>query len=204
MDTIKSTKSLTVEEIKALPAGTALKVKFADGSPRRIIVEDEKYIFEFKTGCSRRGWRFSIEWLVKNAVSIEVRDSVEHIEVAWHKRIRRVIKALERNGLWPELLPKFKNLDLMTYEEKKKIADLYWSYERFPYNPHPTKDEIKVMNERFKAHYAEFIDKYPFVFPEDNEGILNVNNRGRLRFLLIYRNCPGSGRLRSKSSYGNH
>lgn len=31
------------------------------------------------------------------------------------------------------------------------------------------------MNERFKAHYAEFIDKYPFVFPEDNEGILNVN-----------------------------
>ena len=142
-----------------------------DGGKVRIAIYGKDYDFGFvyKKGSSRYGRIIDSETMMKNFTITEL-DPNE----AWHKRLSRAIKALQKSGLWKELLALFLDLQGMTYEDKELMTQVYWSLSDIRYN----KDmSVEDFNEEFSKRFAYYMEKYPFVFKKDESGkyFLDVN-----------------------------
>ena len=167
--------TMTAEQLRALRPNTYLKVRYEDGTTKRAVVESTGCIFEFAYGCKRKGYRYSPEQYVKKPLSIEVKETQESKEKAWHHRIERAIICLDKSGFWPDMIEKLANLDVMIYAEKKEIAALYWQDTISRFSTVPTKEQVEKFNKEFREWYGEYIDKYPFVFPKDKNGLFYVD-----------------------------
>lgn len=134
----------------------------------RFMKENDTTAFVFLKGRRSRGWRYNIEDFFKCYDMIIPTD--EDVEKKWHKKIKSVINALEKSGLWSDIKEKYKNLYKMTYSDKILINDLYWS---MPFCcPDTPDEEIFQYNEKMSV----FIDKYPFLFSsKNNRGLICIN-----------------------------
>ena len=138
--------------------------------------KDEKTVFVYGKRRRSYGYRYPVDFFLKNYTIIEVDENKQ-----WHKRINRAIKALEESGLWPELLEYFNYLSQLTWEERKEIIKLDSSRPRYPkyekgkdgkYHPVKTPEIIeqeREHNERIKP----FVDKFPFMFYEE-DGVIKA------------------------------
>lgn len=168
---------LSLQQLKALPVQTKLKIVLKDGTEARAIIETQETVFQFAKGCSRRGYRYRIKDFADLCSSIQVeageKTNPESYDRLWHKHISRAVKCLEASGLWPNTLEFFKNLALMSYPDKKDIYEKYWD-RQYAVSSEDRKD-TETANAKFVAVYGEYIEKYPFVFPKDDNGCYFVD-----------------------------
>lgn len=139
-----------------------LKQKFLvvrDGEKFRAMRESEDNIFVFAPRRSCYGYRMMEDTFCSRYELVPNQKSPAE---KWQRDVDKVIKKLERSGLWPEILEQFKTLRKLSYEDRQKISELYRS---LPYKSDRTADELK-------EHYGKLWDKYPFIFSADyNSGI---------------------------------
>lgn len=131
--------------------------------------------FIYAKGKQRRGWRYSEEYVKANYTL--VKSTPKDADAKWHKNIERALKALNASGLWPELVPYLENLKKLTLEDKEKIyqADNKFSWEHHLSYP-ITEEAVIEHNKLFNQVFAEWIEKYPFMFHSDNEhGLMRVD-----------------------------
>lgn len=135
-----------------------------DGNKVRIAHygEDADTGFIYGKGRAKYGRIVSAEYLMANYTLAEP-DQNE----AWHKSLSRAIKAMEKSGLWNEILQVFILLQGMTYEDKEIISQLYWSCPKLRLDEEKTVSEY---NEEFRKIFAYYMEKYPFVFGQDEKG----------------------------------
>lgn len=76
-------------------------------------------------------------------------------EDEWLKRISKAISCIEKSGLWPEMLPKLKNLKTMELKDKRDIYRIYFDM---------------ALNPAVKTQLLPYAQKYPFAFTTDDEG----------------------------------
>lgn len=121
---------------------------------------EDTTIFVYGHGKKRYGRRYSFESFL-NEYDLKADRKPENKDTnadKWEKRVSRVIKCLEKSGLWPNLLEQFKLLATIDYEDRKKVRNIF--YEE-PFGSQYTSKE-----------YDEYIKKYPFAFVLDENGKL--------------------------------
>ena len=127
---------------------------------------DDRTGFVFSKGCTRRGRYISAEQMLKEFILIEKNE-----EAAWQKKIQRAKKLITESGLWPNMYIYFTNLEKMTLEDKQKILELYWS---IPFMSR--KNPVDKINDIHETIFGEYIKKYPFIFPKDENGAMFVDS----------------------------
>ena len=156
------------EQWEKMKPYTKYKAVDSAGNKVRIALygDDTETGFIYGKGRVRYGRIVSAEYLMANYTLTEP-DPNE----AWHKRLSRAIKALEKSGLWSETLQVFNLLQGMTYEDKEIISQLYWSCPKLR-----NDDEMPVSeyNDEFRKIFVYYMEKYPFVFGKDDKGRLFV------------------------------
>ncbi len=148
-----------------------------DGNVLRVMKEESGDVFVFSKGKSRRGWRKSKDDFCRLYTLKEVKPNNNMKNAKWHQRIQKAIACLESSGLWQncedgtDFLVYFKNLDKMTWEDKETINSLHCNVKRQYHTIGESKEEELRINEHnrkeVKRVYGDFVDKYPFIFPED-------------------------------------
>lgn len=120
----------------------------------RCIREDNT-IFVYAHRKHRYGYRYSFSTFADKYDLKDVKSKAKLTATEeWHKRITKVVKCLEKSGLWPELLVKFKNMLTMTWEDRDYIRLNYeWG-----------KDNTYLI--------TMYKKKYPFLFRQTENGSL--------------------------------
>lgn len=116
----------------------------------RCIQKDENTFFVFAPRARTRGWRYTrTEFEQRFCIKPSPSENDQ-----WHHRIKRCLNILQTSGLWGELIPFFKTLSKMNYDDLKEMQKEYWEENR--------KD----------APASRFADKYPFAYKPYHNGIL--------------------------------
>ncbi len=149
LETIK-VDTETLKEVKALKPMTKFKaIEISSGETVRAEKESEDNIFVFAKGKSRYGYRYMTDSFCTFYKIVPEKDP----EIVWKRKIENIIKRLERSGLWPEILEKFKTLRNVSYKERD-VIDYIWRNQ--PYKADRTEEE-------FREAYGYLYDKYPFI-----------------------------------------
>ena len=96
--------------------------KIANGQILRYAQEDENTFFVYAPNKKRYGWRMHKDDFLRTYTPIPSDEGTK-----WKRKINTIIKRLEKSGLWPEMLERFKNLQELSYDEWKQVRSLYWS-----------------------------------------------------------------------------
>ena len=161
---------ITKEKWEELKPYAVYKAINPYGETVRISREDTTG-FEYAKGKRRYGHRYGIDYFLQNYTLVPDKDQNQ----IWHKRIDRAIKALEDSGLWPDMIPYFRNLNLMSYSDKEEINNLYWEKhsEIFHYHQKLTNTEH---NRIFDQIFSNWVFKYPFIVYQDNDGFKHIDS----------------------------
>ena len=136
------------------------------GKDARAVKENTETVFVFLPGKRRYGRRIN-QKIFCDYYSLKAKKQTDE-NTTWHKRIKRAIKALTVSGLWPNILEILTNLDKMTYEDKKEIAEIYWKYNP-KYVRSDDSEEVKQLiikdnQAKVESLFGDYITKYPFIF----------------------------------------
>ena len=134
------------------PVGEKRQAIDAAGTKCRITKEPSGTMFRFAPGMSRRGYRYSADYVCKDYTLVQ---SKVDKATKWKRSVEKVAKKLEASGLWPELQIKYSNLSKVDYEDWKKIRELYNS---------TTGNIGEDRDEQVKIYGEKLVDKYPFIF----------------------------------------
>ncbi len=130
-----------------------------DGQTFRAKRESEDNIFVFAPRRSRYGYRMMEDTFCS---WYELAPKQKSPAEKWQADVKKVIKKLEKSGLWPEILEQFKVLQKVSYEDRQAISALYRS---LSYKSDRTEEELR-------EYYGEYWDKYPFMFSaKDHSGL---------------------------------
>lgn len=133
---------------------------FADSKyeKNKRCVKEKGNVFIYNKGSKKYGRRLSYDEF--NSV-FTIKD-VDY-EKQWKNQINRAIKCLEKSGLWTEIYETYKNLQNVEKEELQDICNLYKHRDKYlPYSDNK-------LNEYYK--------KYNFLFKQDENNILSLNER---------------------------
>lgn len=125
------------------------------GKKRRFAlpekVKNEEFsIFLFVHGSRKYGNYYTKKIFEENFIPLPPKGEAD----AWRRRLNNVVKALEKSGLWSDLLVQFKNLQKVDFEQWQKLKDAYYS-DSYPY---PNR----------KALTETIYNVYPFMTYEKN------------------------------------
>jgi len=129
------------------------------GEKVRISREDTTG-FEYAKGKRRYGHRYGIDFMLQNYELLPEKDE----NAAWHKRLDRATKCLEKSGLWPEYKALLESLKQMDWYDKETINSLYWA------NLLSSGTPIDEHNSTFENVFSKWEEKYPFAFFTDGNG----------------------------------
>lgn len=147
-------KDKKVEQFNRLKSYTKYQcVDKNTGEKCRFMKENDTTAFVYAKGKRNRGWRYNIEDFFKRYDMII--PTAKDVDKKWHRKIKSVINALEKSGLWQDLKADYENLYKMTYSDKMLINDLYWT---MPFVK--TDEEISQYNKKMSV----FIDNIRFCF----------------------------------------
>ncbi len=136
------------------------------GETLRIAREDTT-AFVYAKGKSRRGWRYSPEYVMNTFTLCENTDENEK----WQKRLDRALRAMNKSGLWNDYREIFTNLKNVDYYDKEEISKRYWKIWDITRQKLSTEEYNKELNNLFEG----YITKYPFIFRKDNAGAMYVD-----------------------------
>ena len=117
-----------------------------DNKECRATIEQDGSYFVFAPNKHIRGYRYTKNEF-EDRYSIKIKTITD--EEQWHKRLRKVIQKLEKTQNWLDLLPLFKNLLLMSYDDHEYIKKHY-----------SNRPDL----------YQKFHTKYPFMFTTNKDG----------------------------------
>lgn len=142
---------------------TGEKVRCLKEPPKEEGAENTYFVYA--KGKKRRGHRFSKEAFAGNYTPA-IPTAEEETE-KWHKRIKRVLKEIDKTGLWKgsDMEKTFRNLLSVSLSDKKEIEKIYWHEAKY-INGKRTIDEEKM---------KPFMEKYPFMFQTNQEDELTSN-----------------------------
>lgn len=125
----------------------------------RCMKENSDYIFVYAKGKKRYGYRFGKENFAKNFTPAI--PTIEEESAKWHKRIKRVLKEIDRTGLWKgsEMEKMFRNLLKVSLKDKKDIYRIYCENHHYE-NGHMVIDDTMM---------KPYMEKYPFMFQKTRE-----------------------------------
>lgn len=134
----------------------------------RCVVEDENNVFVFCKHCRKYGSRWNSHEGFADCYDI-VAPSDTDINAQWQRRIKRAVKCMEQSGLWSDVKEYFQTIldSGITYQEKKRIEELYWEVMS------PVHLKEPNYNENVERAFAPFI-KYSFMFYRDNSNKLQI------------------------------
>ena len=147
---------IKAKELLDIPKYKKFLAKTETGETVRAEREDDT-VFVFAKGRRRYGYRMSNECFCR-AYSMPKNKLTENQK--WQKRVRTVIKGLEENDLFPDLLEKYRNLLNMSLEDKKEISRIYWELPFGTMQKKTPEDAQKIVDE----YFGEYVSKYPFIF----------------------------------------
>ena len=159
----KEVNDMTKEEFRNLDPYERYKAKDKEGNSVRVTRWDNLNGFVCKKGSRRYGKIVRMDEFMDEYTLI-----IEDENEIWHKRIARAIKAINKTGLWSDMLPILENLNKMQYQDKKDIEKHYFEmlYDRY--------QTIEDYNLNFRLAFKNYMEKYPFVFTEYETGKLGV------------------------------
>lgn len=162
-----------VKKFDALPKYKKYQCKKkSTGTVFRFQKESSEAVFVFAKGRSRYGWRYTTEQFL--SLYEPIIKTPEEEDENWHRKIKRVINALEKSGLWPDLKVQFENLYKMSLQDRKAIIDL----ECQAYDLKP---------EEYNKAIENWADKYPFIVQQNpHDGSYYYNSKGYLRIVPFY------------------
>lgn len=142
---------------------TGEKVRCLKEPPKEEGAENTYFVYA--KGKKRRGHRFSKEAFASNYTPA-IPTAEEETE-KWRKRIKRVLKEIDKTGLWKgsDMEKAFRNLLSVSLSDKKEIARIYWHEAKY-IDGKRTIDEEKM---------KPFMEKYPFMFETSKEDELTPN-----------------------------
>lgn len=150
---------------------------FKKGDQVRYYKEEDGRYFVFAKGKKRWGYRLNKE--VFDEYFIQVLESEEQKEKKWTNSFRRIVILLEKSGLWKDILERTKELLSVGYKEFKNILKLSNNQssiydELNNHNIKPGDENYEEFVKKFnKSIYGEYIEKYPFLFNQNNS--LNIS-----------------------------
>ena len=137
----------------------------ATGEKVRIQKENDGTGFQYTKRMKNRGYRLGKDYMLSTYQLVKKDENA-----AWHKRIRRVLKAINKTGLWADLSPFFESLQKMDYEDIQKVRDIWDMRLHRP----KTEKLLETTNETFKKDYGELLTAYPFIFYTADDGSLQI------------------------------
>ena len=139
-------------------------IRKSDNNVVRVALsfEDKTKLFVYAKGSKTRGWRMTQEQFLANYELLDERPNKDKIK--WEHNVNRVIKTLEKSGLWVDILETYKNLKILGYDEKKRIYDEYNEVER-----HEWKDNKCYNTAEYDNWLSGLEAKYPFLIGYDDE-----------------------------------
>ncbi len=152
-------KTETEKLLDAMPEDKQFECYDEKGELRRAIKENDNTVFVYGKRKRIYGRRLSKEWFLY-MYEIKPETEKKSEEDKWKGRINRAIKCLSTSGLWPELLPKLRNMLKLSYNDKKEILDAF--HEHWTVDPTPV--------------YEKHIEKYPFMFNKKDDGKITVDS----------------------------
>lgn len=152
----------TYTKFPAIDNSTKEKVRCLKEPPQEKGGECTYFVYD--KGRSRYGSRYSKEIFAKWYTPAI--PTAEEENMKWHKRIRRVLKEIDRTGLWKgsTMETVFRNLLLVDIEDRKEIRRIFWDahYE----------NGKRIFDEKAMQ---PFMEKYPFMFLRSAEDVLTAN-----------------------------
>lgn len=148
------------------------------GEKLRFTMEEKGTVFVYAKGKRRRGWRYEPEDFLRKYSVSETSFTEKDPTPAWHRRMRRAVKCMEKSGMWPEIKEVFENIlaSGMTWDERKYLSTLRhdgskWTGElRFVDGKWTVDDADQDMVARYKA-------RFPFSFKNADNGREYIDTR---------------------------
>lgn len=150
-------------ELKDIPLYKKMKaVGRHNNNVVRFEREKDNMIFVYGKHRKNYGWRITEETFLNNYIIKETRTTDKS---KWEHNVDRVIKTLEKSGLWVDILETYRNLKILGYDEKNRIYDEYNKIEQ-----HEWKDNKCYNTAEYDNWLAELEKKYPFLIGYDEDG----------------------------------
>ena len=121
-----------------------------DQKELRATIEQTGDYFVFAPNKRIRGYRYNPDEF-KDRYDIKIKTISD--EEQWHKRLKKIVKKINKTQNWVELLPLFENLLRMSYDDHEYIKRNY-----------SNRNDL----------YQKFHIKYPFLFTQDKEGKIYI------------------------------
>lgn len=95
------------------------------GKPMRIRCYrwDDKHVFVFKPRSRKWGYLWSIPEFIQRATCIFPEEKSE--AVAWERRMKNVIKRLDKSGLWPDVKTELESVLKAGYENRDNWREIH-------------------------------------------------------------------------------
>ena len=126
------------------------KCKHQNGKTYRFTTTDDGRIFVFAPHKKRYGKYYTkkeFDTIFTVIQSISENDK-------WHNRLKNAVKALEKSGLWSDILTTYLNLLNVNLNDKEELKKTYYD------------DSISETDKQ--SIYRKYEKKYPFMFKEHN------------------------------------
>ena len=140
------------------------KFKAVDKNGSTVRCQKEKEtVFVFGKNRRHYGWRLTESEFAQNYTIKEGKTE----QAKWEHNVDRVIKTLEKSGLWTDVLEMFKNLKAMGWAGREKIKDEYDALEydeKFVW-----KDNRSYNSEKYNKWLDEVEKQYPFLIKYNKE-----------------------------------
>ena len=119
----------------------------------RCIQEDETTFFVFLPRAKRKGFRYDANTFHQR---FEIMKPSKTPTEQWHFRIRKVIKAINKSGLWTDEIPFLTSLLYLSIEDLTLMREEYWI----------------EFHKKGEPYVSRFADKYPFAYQTTDNGPL--------------------------------
>lgn len=129
-----------------------------------LSFEDKTKLFVYAKGSKTRGWRMTQEQFLANYELLNERPNKDKIK--WEHNVARVIKTLEKSGLWDYILETFKNLQILGWDKRNELKKEYWEKDRYE------------ETEEYFAWLDKLEKEYPF--------LVGINEDGKKYFQTKY------------------
>lgn len=144
------------EKYKAIRNIDGQEVRFG------LCYNDKNLIFVYGKRRKCYGWRMTKESFLKDYAIKQTRVTKKS---KWEHNVARVVKTLEKSGLWGNILETFRNLQKLGYEERQRIRDEYAELD----NKHNWKDNKCYNTVEYDSWLKGIEEKYPFLVGTDEE-----------------------------------
>lgn len=153
---------MKIEELKLGKKYNAIRNRDGEIVRFALCYTNSENIFVYAKHSKIRGWRLTkAEFLANYTMKDEKPDKEKR---KWEHNVNRVIKTLEKSGLWADILETYKNLKILGYDEKNRIYDEYDKVER-----HEWKDGKCYNTAEYNNWLSGLEAKYPFLIDRDEE-----------------------------------